>query len=177
MRTRLSDADYEKIIHAFVVELVPMIELAERFNVSRMGIWKVLQRAGIDTTKQAAHISTTCENCNQPITKIRCTFRKNLHSFCNRSCYFKWLNRHQPTNPLISSRQGMRIARKIISSVFDLQPEHIVHHEDRDNTNNNPTNLRVFASNGDHVKYHRGLPITPIFNGANLEEYNNLGNG
>lgn len=35
-----------------------------------------------------------------------------------------------------------------------LLPGEVVHHIDGDKRNNNPTNIRVFASQSDHVKFH-----------------------
>lgn len=50
------------------------------------------------------------------------------------------------------------IAEKIIGR--DLKKEEVVHHEDRDRSNNSEDNLFVFATLGDHTRYHRnGLMI------------------
>ena len=164
---KLNTEQRTEIVHAYQNELVPMISLAKRFNITRMAIWKILRSQGISTSKLvAAHILSLCHYCQKPISVTRCVYRNRLHNFCNQTCYVNWLNRQNSTNPLISSRQGMRIARKTISEIFDLKPTHIVHHEDRNNTNNNPANLRVFACQGDHTKYHRGFAITPLFDGS-----------
>ncbi|HUU57254.1 MAG TPA: HNH endonuclease [bacterium] len=36
-----------------------------------------------------------------------------------------------------------------------LQPNEVVHHEDGNPTNNDPSNLRLFHSNEEHMAYHR----------------------
>jgi hypothetical protein len=170
---KLTTEQRTEIARAYHDELEPMIKLATRFGVTRVAIWKILRSAGINTTKLiASRIPSTCYYCQKPIIVKRCVYRNRLHNFCNQSCYVAWLNRQNLTNPLISSRQGMRIARKTIAATFDLQPENIVHHEDRNNKNNSPDNLRVFANSGDHVKYHRGFPITPLYIGKNQKTDN-----
>ena len=35
-----------------------------------------------------------------------------------------------------------------------LLPEEVVHHRDLNKLNNNPDNLMIFASNGDHTRFH-----------------------
>ena len=165
---KLLPTDYPGIIADYRDNLVPMAELARSRGVTRMAIWKILHRAGIDTTKAAAHIQTTCDNCGAPVTKLRCQVRKTKHSFCNNSCASRWLNRKDPDNPLINRRHGLRLARKMVSEYFLLPPGAIVHHEDRNQNNNQLFNLRAFASQSDHIKYHRGQNITPIWDGSKL---------
>ncbi len=63
------------------------------------------------------------------------------------------------------NRYGSRTARRKVSEVFDLQPEHRVHHLDKDQTNNLLSNLVVFANQGDHIRYHRDFKVTPIWEG------------
>jgi hypothetical protein len=156
-----------EIVQLYSKKLIPMIELSKRFNISRHYVWKILNKNNINTSKAiAAHINTNCFVCDKKINVVRCHYRKTLHNFCSRECFYKWLNRRDTINPLISNRHGMRLARKIISDIFDLQPEHIVHHEDRNDFNNNLSNLRVFKNQGDHVKYHRDFDIMPVFDGS-----------
>ncbi len=38
-----------------------------------------------------------------------------------------------------------------------LEEDEVVHHEDENRHNNDPSNLRVFASQGDHLRYHAWL--------------------
>ncbi len=43
----------------------------------------------------------------------------------------------------------------VVSKAFDLLPGQVVHHEDRNCNNNSLGNLKVFANQGDHIRYHR----------------------
>jgi hypothetical protein len=63
------------------------------------------------------------------------------------------------------SRNQGRIGSAVVSKYFDLQPGHVVHHEDRNDFNNHPSNLRVFANNGDHVRHHRGFIVPILWDG------------
>jgi hypothetical protein len=70
------------------------------------------------------------------------------------------------SGPYVRSRQGQRIARKIVAKLFPLEPGHVVHHEDRNAFNNEPFNLKVFQTQGDHTRYHRGFEVEPLWDGA-----------
>ena len=162
---KLSKGDASAIIKAYTINLTPMIVLASRYGVTRMAIWKLLKRNGVDTDKYtAANILTVCNWCKKPITKKRCQIRNAKHLYCNHTCYAAWLNRSD--KKLIVSRQGMRLARKEIKKHFNLLPGHVVHHIDRNNLNNSISNLMVFASSGEHISYHREGTAIPIFNGS-----------
>jgi hypothetical protein len=164
-RIRLTDKDKVNIVDAYINGLKPMIELAAMYGVTRQGIYKVLCSAGIDTSKQAAHMSVSCSCCGKEIKRLRCQIRKANHLFCSQECYFAWL-KHGNGNPLIMHRNSSRIARGIISKVFALRPEHIVHHEDRNQYHNALANLKVFANQGDHIRYHRGFTVPVLFDGS-----------
>ena len=45
-----------------------------------------------------------------------------------------------------------RVAEKILGR--KLRPGETVHHKDRKKRNNSPSNLQVFSSQSEHVKYH-----------------------
>lgn len=163
---KINPAQTEEIIKAYTSDLTPMIALAKKYGVSRMAIWKILNRYNIDTTKAgAANIQAVCNHCGKKVMKKRCQYRKTLHTFCTHRCFSLWLNR-DTKNPLVTNRQAGRAARRIVSECFNLQPWHIVHHEDRNEINNALENLRVFESQSDHVRYHRGFNITPIWIGS-----------
>lgn len=163
-RIVLRNEDRQYIIDAYTQQLIPMIELAKQFNITRMGIWKILKTAGINTTKAAAHIPTKCSHCGNDITVVRCNFKKRLNNFCSSTCYFAYLNRHELKNPLITYRHGMRLARAAIEGTgYVIPPGAVVHHEDRDNTNNELSNLKVFSCQGEHVRYHRGFSVVPLW--------------
>ena len=60
------------------------------------------------------------------------------------------------TQSYYANRHGQTIARSIVSQVFHLLDGYVVHHIDSDNTNNRLDNLAVFASQAEHISFHRG---------------------
>lgn len=158
-----------EIILAYRDKLVPIIQLANQFKKSRVAIYKILHQAGIDTSKAiAGHVNTICAQCGTPTRPTRKAFRSSIHHFCSRQCYYAWLRRKDQTNPLITNRHAMKMARRAVSQYFDLHTGMVVHHEDRNEYNNALSNLRVFRSHGDHVQYHRKSgTIIPLWSGLN----------
>jgi len=143
-----------------------MATLAIRYNMTRQGIWKILRRAGIDTSKQTnGRIAVSCTVCGQETTYNRARFRVTKHPFCGEQCYHAWLG-HGNGNPLIMHRHSARIARKIVSKHYPLTDKMIVHHEDRNQHNNAIDNLRVFTNNGDHIRYHRDFEVPILWDGS-----------
>jgi hypothetical protein len=160
---RLTEQEKEYAINAYQVELKPMITIAKECHVDRQAIYKFFKRAGIDTSKAvAAHITSSCCVCGKPVTKTRCIIRKTKHTFCDTQCYFAWL-KHGNGNPLIVHRHSARLSRTEVSKYFNLLPDQVVHHEDRDQRNTHISNLIVFANQGDHVRYHRGIDVPIIW--------------
>lgn len=151
---RFTDKQKVDIIQRYTVDLVPMITLAAEYGKTRQAVYKVLKAAGIDTSKAAANIAVSCCCCGQECTHKRYRVRNTIHLFCSQECYTAWL-KHGNGNPLIIHRASSRRARAIVEKYFPLLPGYIVHHEDRNQFNNHPSNLRVFANQGDHIRYHR----------------------
>jgi len=112
--------------------------------------------SGISTVRAA---EKACEVCSKPV--IRQASKKSRRTFCSRECYHSV----RQDGRYRQNRQGQRRARAIVSKCFPLEPQHVVHHEDRDNTNNSLPNLRVFASQADHMAYHHGSGVQPIWDG------------
>jgi hypothetical protein len=165
-RLRMSDKERVDIVNAYTIGLVPMIALAKQYGLTRQGIHKLLKHAGVDTSKQAANIPVSCTCCGIEFTKLRCQVRKQKHVFCSEVCYFAWLH-HGNGDPLVMHRTSARHARTIVGEYFALKPGYIVHHEDRNQFNNNLWNLRVFANQGDHVRYHRDCFVPILWDGSN----------
>jgi hypothetical protein len=151
----LSSEDRAEVIRLYTEELIPMVEIAKRYCVSRQAIYKLIRRAGIDILA-ASKINTVCRHCGCPVTKARCQFRNTNSVFCSRQCYYSWL---RSGNAYIEDRTGSRQSRKIVAAVFNLQPGNIVHHIDGNQANNNLDNLIVFKNQGDHVRHHRGITV------------------
>lgn len=154
------------IIESYI-NLTPMIELARRYGMSRQGVYKIIRAAGVDTGKNGG-IEVSCFCCQKIIKRWRCQVRKSKHLFCSHDCYHAFLQAGNGAGPFIVSRQGSRIARKVISKYFDIQPTHIPHHKDRNQFNNDPSNLMVFRCQGDHVRHHRGFEVEPLWDGSDL---------
>lgn len=139
---------------------IPVTQLAKRYGVTRQAIYKVLWAGGIDTAKKLQQVS--CDCCGKLLERDRGRIRRQLHHFCGYECYYAWIN---AGDTYIQSREGQRKARRAVSEHFALLPGYVVHHEDRNCLNNSIYNLRVFASQSDHIRYHRGMDIAPIWSG------------
>ena len=164
---KVTDKERVDIVEAYTVGLERMIDLATKYAMTRQGIYKILKKAGVNTSKGpggATQITYSCTVCGKEATMGRAYFRKRKHVFCGQECYFAWL-KHGNGNPLIMHRNSSRIARSIVGKLYNLRPGHIVHHEDRNQFNNEPKNLKVFANQGDHVRHHRGFEVPILWEG------------
>lgn len=137
-------------------------QIAVLVGMSAAGVNKRLKKLGIKY-QESAWVLVNCGTCGQQIRRTRSDWRKNIESYCNDECRNVYLS-----NPEYNqSRSGQRQARAIVSQFFDLQPGHVVHHEDSNDNNNEISNLKVFANNSDHLKYHHGKTVVvPIWDGA-----------
>jgi len=159
--------DKVNIIKAYR-ELTPMAQLAKEYSVSRQAIYKIIKKAGVPTMKGPYTVS--CDCCGKPTTKTRSRIRKQKHVFCSMDCYKAFL---QAGNgfPYIGNRNGQRTARSIVSQYFQLKEGYIVHHENRNALDNRLSNLKVFRNQGDHIRYHRGFDVVPIWDGASIDSF------
>jgi hypothetical protein len=164
----IDPAEYEKIKRMYLNGLVPMIRLAERYNVSRQGIWKLLKKLGVDTEKNGG-VDIVCYHCKKEIKKYKSQMRlRSNHKFCSRKCWFAFVKSVCGGNEYKYDRQGQRLGRKVVSRYHTLQPGEIVHHEDKNCKNNTLANLKVFACQADHIRYHRGFDVTPVWSGVDI---------
>lgn len=155
----------ESIVNMYTVQHLACESIGRIVGMSRVGVWKRLQVAGV-TREQGEHVNMDCFQCGSPMTFTRARWRNSRHHFCSEACYFKHIE-NPAYNP---NRMGQRMARRIVSKLFDLKAKHVVHHDDSDTTNNIPSNLWVFASQGDHMSYHRGGDALPIWIGGDHPE-------
>lgn len=103
----------------------------------------------------------SCPVCHTPIVRPPSQLAKSRRLFCSQKCYHSLRQ-----GRYIPWRAGQRKARLLVAKYFELQPQHIVHHEDSDNRNNSLFNLRVFANQADHMAYHHGISgVKPIWDG------------
>lgn len=137
-------------------------EIGRIHGVSKAHISHILRFAGV-TRMQGEYADVTCDYCGASFSVPRSLWRKRRsHRFCSKEHYFASLE-NPNYNP---SKQGTRLARAIVSQHFDLQREHIVHHWDSDQANNDISNLAVFRSQSEHMAWHRGNKASlPIWNG------------
>lgn len=136
--------------------------IADVLGVTRQGIRKFLIRHGVDTSKRKFEVE--CSQCGEKFSKHRCQIRKNRFNYCSKACYIKSM--YNPDyNP---NRQGQRIARYLVHSLFPLDPDNVVHHKDSNTANNDPSNLMVFRNHGDHMRWHRGDKslVKPLWDGG-----------
>lgn len=160
--------DEAAVVFDYLILHVPMIEIAKKYGVRRQTVFYCLKRNGVDTSKAAnGHVLASCEWCGKETLKRRYQFRRNNHNFCNDECYYAWLDRETGRGrPYKEKKLGTVQARRIVSEYIELKPGYTVHHEDRDQTNNSLDNLIVFANSGDHLRYHRGFMVEPVWDGA-----------
>lgn len=152
---------------------LPMDEIETRTGLTRQGIWKRLKRAGVLVPRRApggAPSKVTiraCAFCGASVKryKKRMIRQNQLNVFCNESCYVASLEQH----PYEEWRQGTNLARAIVANHFPLERGQIVHHKDGDQRNNDLSNLMVFATQAQHMAFHRGRKIIPLFDGATVK--------
>ena len=183
---KIDSSAHKDIIEAYTIDLWSMEEIAKVVHVSKHAIWKLLRKHGVDTSKHK--ITVSCAVCGAPIERTRKRVRKQLNHFCGTDCYSAFLDAGKTS--YANSGNSSRIARSVVSQWFELKEGNVVHHEDRNRFNNSRYNLRVFANQGDHIRYHHktrdenhnkittphramqarhglGFDVEPIWNGAN----------
>lgn len=158
---RIPKEDYGKIESDFNDKLVPVIDIAGRYGVTRQAIYKILRSMGVDTSKRKVQVE--CTYCGGSFYRVKSQLRGRRFVFCCMGCYYAWVNAQR--GKYRPDRRGQRLARGAVDAVFPLMPGYVVHHIDGDNKNNDLRNLMVFASNADHVSYHRRGGGRPLWDG------------
>ena len=153
----LNETERKELVRKFAEELVSMAALATEYGISRQAVHKIIRKTGVDIVA-AARPTVTCAVCNKSFTAARNRVRAVNTLTCSRECYNVFLRR----NNYKESRNGSRLARKIVGQYHDLRPGEVVHHIDSNQSNNKLDNLMVFASAADHVRYHRGFDVKPV---------------
>ena len=135
----ITDDCLDVIVDAYINKCVSLTEVASWFGVTRQGVWKFLKRHGVETRKGfATQRELVCDGCGRVYLVPRARYReRGKRSFCSDVCYYAYLeNGSSRTN-----RHKQRIARMKVSEVFDLKPEHVVHHKDSDHYNTDLSNF------------------------------------
>lgn len=143
-------------------------QIAKLAGVSRQQVWKTLKKAGVSTHKGPGGLTWVecrCNFCGKTFEIRRCRWRQSIEHFCSNECYYA--SRENPN--YYQWRHGTRLARVVIAQYFPIQPDHVVHHIDGDDRNNDRSNLMVFANHSDHLKYHHGENhVVPLWDGSQL---------
>jgi hypothetical protein len=154
----LNEIERKELVKKFVDELIPMAVLATEYSISRQAVHKIIRKSGVDIVA-AARVAVICAVCNKTFVAARNRVRATNTLTCSRDCYHTFLKR----NNYKENKGGSRLARKLVSLYHTLRPGEVVHHIDGDQSNNKLENLMVFASAADHVRYHRGFDIKPVW--------------
>jgi hypothetical protein len=134
-----------------------ILEIAAVAGVGRQTVSVRLRRAGVNLSGKR---TLKCDYCGIMFTKWRKAANKSNKHYCCVEHYYAQLG----SSGYRPWRHGQRLARAVVSQLFALQPEHVVHHIDGDNRNNDRSNLLVFASQADHLAHHRGRKgVQPIW--------------
>lgn len=167
-------------------------QIGDFIGLTRARVSQITRQMGLKTKPRK--ITIACEMCGTEFTKFRILIVRSKHHYCSRECaatarlkFSPWFpcqvcqkpcrkrycsqkcyhsvrqdGRYQPW------REGQRKARKAVSKYFNLVRGNVVHHEDRDNRNNDLSNLRVFRNQSDHMAYHHGSPVVPLWDGKQV---------
>jgi|SRR5579863_7194614 len=143
----------------------PVAAIARDLGISRVALWKNWKRLGF--SRDQLRVSVKCSWCSKLLVRNPEKARRIVRHYCSKNCYIQMV--HYEGEGFTQWRQGQRIARKVVSKHFDLQPGNVVHHVDKNNRHNEIQNLWVFASNAEHMRFHRGGEAQPIWRGDQLE--------
>lgn len=163
---KISKEDEGAIVSAFTVDLEPARSIAQRYGVTRTYIYKILKYNGVDTTKSGSNArqEVSCHFCGATIIVTRGRLRQKKNIYCSNKC---WLNHLKKIRIGKTDRYGGMIGRETVRMLWKgLTKEMVVHHVDGDEKNNHVSNLLVYATQGDHLRAHRGYPATPVWTGA-----------
>lgn len=152
----------EEIITLWLSGSHTLQSIADKYQVSRPAIKLLLNSHGYSTARKLKLTEFTCNLCGRPAVKPK-SRNKYLKEYCSPACYKTSMN----TSDYNLNRQGQRQARKAVSAVFPLTNQsYVVHHLDNNPMNNKLCNLMVFRNQEEHVLFHNGGDLKPVFNGG-----------
>ena len=124
-------------------------------------------------------VLVTCKNCGNKVEKSYSQAEKWGTHFCSMRCYSEWRAKSEHGGMTIEQRErmsaerrkmrntdntdyyirhlGKRIHREVAEKKLGrpLRRCEVVHHINGNKHDNRPENLMVFASQGEHAKYHK----------------------
>ena len=131
------------------------------------GGWRPAERRRVWTVEEMQAGRPACAVCGREISRA-VLHHNTRHFFCSREHYYEF---RRAGKPYRENRSGQRYARKVAARYTSLPPGAVVHHWDRNNLNNTPTNLAVFASQAEHLAFHHGNSnVRPIWDGRDLAQ-------
>ena len=145
----------------YVESHLTLREIGLQTGLSPQAVAKRLKKAGVEI-QAGTWVNRRCGFCGSNLKVNRAKARKSENSYCNSKCYgaawsspgsFEW-------------RHGTRLARAIVEKYYLLTSEMVVDHKNGDERNNDLTNLRVFASQSDHMRSHHGHHVIPLWEGT-----------
>lgn len=148
---RRSKVETQHLVVLYTEQHFTLRQIGVLVGMSAAGVGKRLKAAGI-VAHDGEWVKASCGFCGSQLERRRSQHRDRYEIYCNTECYYA--SRENPGYR--SWRHGSRLARAIVAQYFKLEPEHIVHHVDGDERNNNLDNLAVYASQSDHIKWHHG---------------------
>jgi len=147
--SKIPNKFHPHIIVSITEHLVRVQDVAAQYGVSRAVIYRVLQKHGVQLS---GILLVNCAHCGKEFEAGRARLRRARKVYCKAAHYYAAI--HNPT--FISNRQGQRRARAAVAMFFHLRERHVVHHQDGNEGNNDPSNLMVFRDHADHMRWHRG---------------------
>lgn len=82
-----------------------------------------------------------------------------MHNLSNKNIYLdgKYFEVYYPEHPRAKQNGCVRLHILVAEDMLgrNLQAQEVVHHKDGNPQNNEKSNLMVFASNSDHISYHK----------------------
>lgn len=161
---RKPDIKTQDIVVMYTVQHLSSGDIQKITGMSRTAIMNRLHKAIRPDVKLSEWVDTDCDYCGKEFKIIRSRWHKSTKHYCNRECYFARLE-----NPNYRPhRNGQRLARAIVAQHFNLMPEHVVHHKDGDNKNNDLNNLSVYKNQSDHLiaTHHNNSTVRPVWDGS-----------
>ena len=157
MRTsRISEKDRRRMVKLYVEEGFTLQAIGDLFGLTRPWVRKILNSVGVDTSRSGPNVlrEVSCEVCGRRFSMTRCVWRSRRFRFCSAECRKAWVD----AGSLKRNRMNHLAEWKLRMLMGAPLPEgSVVHHRNGDPTDNSPGNLMLFASQEDHVKWHRGL--------------------
>lgn len=165
-RIRFTDKEIVDIIGAFTVKMEKVSEIAKRYGVSRSGIYEVLKRGGVDTSKGGPNIVlfVSCVVCGKVVPKYRSEVRRTKKVMCSQDCVSVYQKHGGAAT--IAHKANQAVAEAVVSKHFALRPDNVIHRENGNENDNDPRNLKVFVSQGDHIRYHQGAIVPILWDGS-----------